>query len=318
MGVTCSVIVPVYNEAEVLEQSYGRLRTVMEGIGGSYELIFVNDGSADGSTGILRGICAADPHCRAIFFSRNFGHQTAVTAGIDAACGDAVVIIDADLQDPPELIPVMLEQWRAGKKVVYGKRIERKGETAFKKLTASVFYRVLASLSETEIPTDAGDFRLIDREICELLRNMPEHNRYLRGMIAWVGFEQAAVEYVRDERAAGVTKYTLKKMLRLAEDGLVSFSSKPLRFALGSGVVVCAVSAAAALLTLILNLAGVTEVSGLYFLGWALMFVVGLTQIFLGIVGMYISRICDEVRGRPRYIASERIGFGEAGKDGEE
>ena len=311
---TISCIVPVYNEQEVLEQSYLRLSGALEQTGESYELIFVNDGSSDRSGEILRALCAADPRCRAVFFSRNFGHQAAVTAGMDEARGDAVVIIDADLQDPPELIPVMLDMWRQGCMVVYGKRTERRGETAFKKLTASVFYRVLNSLSETDIPADTGDFRLIDRKVCETVRGMPEHNRYLRGMIAWVGFRQAAVEYVRDERAAGSTKYTLKKMLRLAEDGLVSFSSKPLRFALWCGAALSALSAAAALVTLILNICGATDAPGLYFVGWAILFCAGVTQIFIGIAGLYISRICDEVRNRPRYIADERIGFGRGEK----
>jgi len=309
--VTCSVVIPVYNEQEIIVESHRRLTEAMQKSGVSYELIFVNDGSADDSAELLRGICASDPCSRALFFSRNFGHQTAVTAGIDAAQGDAVVLIDADLQDPPELIPIMIEMWRGGKKVVYGKRTERKGETAFKKLTATVFYRVLASLSETKIPTDTGDFRLMDRAVCDVLRSMPEHNRYVRGMVAWVGFEQAAIEYVRDERTAGETKYTLGKMLRLADDGVVSFSSKPLRFALFCGAGLAALAAAGLFIAFVLAVFGICRVPGLYFLGGAILLAIGFTQMFLGIIGGYIARITDEVRARPRYIIAERIGYEE-------
>ena len=306
--ITCTVVVPVYNEQEILRESHRRLTETMAACGVSYELLFVNDGSADGSAGILRELCGEDAHSRAIFFSRNFGHQTAVTAGIDAARGDCVVLIDADLQDPPELIGVMLDMWRQGKKVVYGKRAARKGETAFKKLTASVFYRVLDAISEIRIPTDTGDFRLMDRAVCDALRAMPEHNRYVRGMVAWIGYEQAAVEYVRQERTAGKTKYTLKKMLRLADDGIVSFSYKPLRLALFCGGGLACLGAAALFVLLILALCGVPGL-GIWIAAAAVLLALGATQGFLGILGGYLARVCDEVRGRPIYLVAERIGF---------
>ncbi len=306
--ITCTVVVPVYNEQEVLRESCRRLTETMEASGVRYELLFVNDGSADGSPGILRELCREDERIRALFFSRNFGHQNAVTAGIDAARGDCVVLIDADLQDPPELIPVMIDLWRQGKQVVYGKRAARKGETAFKKLTASVFYRVLDRISEVRIPTDTGDFRLMDRAVCDVLRAMPEHNRYVRGMVAWTGFEQAALEYVRQERAAGETKYTLKKMLRLAEDGIVSFSSKPLRFALFCGGALAGLAGTALLVLLILAACGVGGL-GVWIAAAAVLLALGVTQAFLGVFGSYLARVCDEVRGRPNYIVAERIGF---------
>jgi len=303
---TVSVIIPIYNEEEVLRESHRRLHETMESCGGSYELIFVNDGSRDRSAALLRELCAEDPHARALFFSRNFGHQAAVTAGMDAARGQAVVIIDADLQDPPELIPVMLDCWKKGSRVVYGRRVARKGETAFKKLTATVFYRVLAALSETKIPTDAGDFRLLDRAVCDAMCAMPEHNRYLRGMASWIGYEQTAVEYVREERLAGVSKYTLKKMLRLAQDGLLSFSYKPLTLALPLGAFLT--GAAGAVLIILAILAALGRTVGPYLMGCAILAVLGVTQMMLGVVGLYLSRVCDEVRARPRYIVAERIG----------
>ena len=308
--VACSVVIPVYNEQEILMESHRRLRETMERTGITYELVFVCDGSTDRSAELLRQICQEDPHARAILFSRNFGHQIAVTAGIDAAAGDCVVLIDADLQDPPELIAVMLEQWREGKQVVYGKRVTRKGETAFKKLTASVFYRVLDAISEVKIPTDTGDFRLMDRQVCDVLRAMPEHNRYLRGMVAWVGFEQAALEYVREERTAGVTKYTLKKMLRLADDGIVSFSAAPLRFPLYAGAGMTFLSMAALAVLLILTLCGGRGLS-LWIAAMLVLSALGVTQIGLGILGGYLSRVLDEARGRPQYVVAERIGFDE-------
>ena len=308
--VTCTVVVPVYNEQEILRESHRRLSETMAACGVSYELLFVNDGSVDASPAILRELCREDPHSRAIFFSRNFGHQTAVTAGIDAARGNCVVLIDADLQDPPELIGVMLDQWRLGKQVVYGRRAARKGETAFKKLTATVFYRVLDALSEIKIPTDTGDFRLMDRKVCDALRAMPEHNRYVRGMVAWVGYEQAAVEYVRQERTAGVTKYTLKKMLRLAEDGLVSFSYKPLRLALFCGAALTVLSLGGFAALLVLALCGAADL-GLWIALCAVLLALGVTQVFLGVIGAYLARVCDEVRGRPVYLVAERLGFEE-------
>ena len=227
MKTLISVIVPLYNEEEVIGESYRRLTQVMSSMEEDYELIFVNDGSRDKTFDLARGIQEKDPHVVLVDFSRNFGHQMAVSAGLEQARGDAVVIIDADLQDPPELIPKMVEMWRGGAEVVYGKRASRQGETAFKKLTAFCYYRVLDALSGWKIPKDTGDFRLMDRKVADVLRSMPEHNRFLRGMVSWLGFRQVPLEFVREERFAGTTKYPLKKMLKLASDGIVSFSGKP-------------------------------------------------------------------------------------------
>ena len=227
MKTLISVIVPLYNEEEVIGESYRRLTQVMSSMEEDYELIFVNDGSRDKTFDLARGIQEKDPHVVLVDFSRNFGHQIAITAGMDMTRGDAVIVIDADLQDPPELIPKMVEMWRGGAEVVYGKRASRQGETAFKKLTAFCYYRVLDALSGWKIPKDTGDFRLMDRKVADVLRSMPEHNRFLRGMVSWLGFRQVPLEFVREERFAGTTKYPLKKMLKLASDGIVSFSGKP-------------------------------------------------------------------------------------------
>jgi dolichol-phosphate mannosyltransferase len=232
---TYSVVIPAFNEQEVLKMSYERLKTVMDKLG-DYELIFINDGSRDDTLKILRGIAADDSTVKVLSFSRNFGHQEAVSAGMANASGDAVIIIDCDLQDPPEVIPDMVEKWRAGADIVYGQRLRRKGETAFKKLTAWVYYRALQWLGGQYIPANTGDFRLIDRKVCDTLNAMPEKNRFLRGMAAWSGFNAVPQEYVRDERAAGETKYSMKKMLKLAGDGITSFSNKPLKFPLYLGI----------------------------------------------------------------------------------
>lgn len=209
--ITYSVVIPVYNEEEVLMASYERLTDVMETLGASYELLFVNDGSRDGSRDQLDAIQALDPNVRVLHFSRNFGHQIAITAGVDYASGEAVIVIDADLQDPPELIPEMVRKWQEGYQVVYAKRAARKGESFFKKASASIFYRVLAKLSDTPIPVDTGDFRLMDKKICAELRRLHEKNPFVRGQVSWIGFKQTAVEYSRDERLYGETKYPLKK-----------------------------------------------------------------------------------------------------------
>ena len=227
MNKLISVIVPLYNEEEVLPESYRRLTSVLSGMEENYELIFVNDGSRDKTFAMASDIQKKDPHVVLVDFSRNFGQQMAVSAGLDQARGDAVVIIDADLQDPPELIPQMVEMWKGGVEVVYGKRKSRQGESVFKKFTSFAYYRVLDALSGWKIPKDTGDFRLMDKRVVDVMRSMPEHNRYLRGMVAWAGFRQEPLEFDREERFAGVTKYSLKKMLKLASDGIISFSGKP-------------------------------------------------------------------------------------------
>jgi glycosyltransferase involved in cell wall biosynthesis len=230
-NILCSVIVPMYNEEEVIPETYRRLTKVMEGFGESYEIIFINDGSRDNTKAMLSELCKTDKRVKMIDFARNFGHQIAITAGMDYAAGECMVIIDGDLQDPPELIPEMIKIWRSGYDVVYGKRKARQGETFFKKFTAKAFYRILGKLTDIDIPVDTGDFRLIDRRVCEALKQLPERNRYVRGLMSWVGFKQTAIEFERSERFAGETKYPLKKMLKLAMDGIMSFSYKPLKIA---------------------------------------------------------------------------------------
>jgi len=304
-----SIVVPVFNEEEVIGESHRRLKDVMDSTGESYELIFVNDGSRDKTLEILADINGRDRNSKVLSFSRNFGHQTAITAGMDASCGEAVVVIDADLQDPPEVILAMIEAWKNGWQVVYGKRSKRKGESAFKLLTAKIFYRVLDGMTDVDIPVDTGDFRLIDRVVCDTLKALPEHNRYVRGLVSWVGFRQTAVEYVREERFAGETKYPLKKMLKLAGDGLAAFSYKPLTVSTWLGVMTATFAGLYLLLTLILNLCSVWGWSAVHYLGGCIILVGGIILIMLGIVGNYLGRVLDEARGRPKYIIGERIGF---------
>jgi dolichol-phosphate mannosyltransferase len=285
----------------------------MDSTGEPYELIFVNDGSRDTTVDKLRKLVAGDEHVRFISFSRNFGHQTAITAGMDVSSGEAVIIIDADLQDPPEVIIGMIEKWKAGYQVVYGKRLKRKGETFFKTFTAKMFYRTLNALTDVAIPVDTGDFRLIDRKVCDALKSMPERNRYVRGLISWIGFKQTAEEYVREERFAGETKYPLKKMLKLAADGLTSFSYKPLKLASLLGVFVCIFAVLYFLFIIVRNIFVNPNLSPLYTVGGLIILLNGIILLMLGILGEYISRISDESKGRPQYIIAEREGFEEKG-----
>ncbi|MBE7063051.1 MAG: glycosyltransferase family 2 protein [Clostridia bacterium] len=304
-----SVIVPLYNEEEVIEESYRRLTAVMQSLNEDYELILINDGSRDRTASLAAALCEKDRHVRLICFSRNFGHQIAITAGMDYAAGDAVVIIDADLQDPPELIPKMVEKWREGYHVVYGKRTRRQGETIFKKVTAKLFYRFLKRMTQVDIPTDTGDFRLIDRKVCDAMKKLGERNRYVRGLVSWVGFKQYALEYVRDERFAGETKYPLKKMLKLAMDGISSFSYKPLKLATLVGFVLSGLSFLYLLIVLIQKLCGFAMVRGWASILAVQLFFNGVMLIMLGIIGSYIGRIYEEAKGRPLYIVQEEIGF---------
>ena len=300
-----SLVIPVFNEEEVLEESFRRMDAAMRATGHPYEIIYVNDGSRDNTMEILRRIAAEAPQVRVLSFSRNFGHQLAVTCGMDAARGSALIIIDVDLQDPPELIPEIVEQWKRGADIVYGKRLRREGETLFKKLTASVYYRLLSWMSAYPIPLDTGDFRLIDRRVADVFLQMREHNRFLRGMSAWMGFSSEPIEYERHERAAGSTKYTLKKMLRLAMDGIAGFSDKPLTLAGGLGLGVC-VLAGLGLVALIVCACTVGVAPWL----WAVDGVVllqGLTLCCMGLQGTYLGRMYDELKGRPLYIVAERI-----------
>ncbi len=301
---TLSVVVPVYNEEEVINESYRRLTEVLEQTGETYELIFVNDGSRDKTLPLALEICEKDKRVKVIDFARNFGHQLAITAGMDASSGKAVVVIDADLQDPPEVIPEMVEKWREGYEIVYGKRIKREGETAFKKFTAKVFYRFLDRMTDVDIPVDTGDFRLIDRKVCEALKLVPEHNRYVRGIVSWLGYKSCPVEFERKKRFAGTTKYPLKKMIRFASDAIMSFSYKPLKLATLLG---CGVSLLSLILLIFYAAFGqLNPVTSLIILG---IFIAGLLFLCLGIVGEYIARMCDEVRNRPLYLIRKMHNF---------
>lgn len=303
-----SVVVPVYNEQEVIGETVKRLVGVLDGMSVDYEVVFVNDGSQDGTLSVLRPLCEADARLKLVNFSRNFGHQIAITAGMDMTRGDAVVVIDADLQDPPEVIPGMFEVWKQGYEVVYGKRVSREGETFFKKFTARVFYRFMARMTEVDMPVDTGDFRLIDRRVVDALRRIPERNRYVRGIVSWLGFRQYAYEYERHERFAGQTKYPLKKMLKLASDGLVSFSVKPLRWILGTGIVLSVLSVLYLLYVLIASLCGAAMLSaGVYALLGFITLLLGVVMISLGVLGEYVGRIYDEAKARPLYIVSDTV-----------
>lgn len=298
----------MYYEEKVAGECYRRLKAVMEDCGYEYELIFVNDGSRDGTMDVLEALADSDKRVKVISFSRNFGHQVAVTAGIDKAKGSAVIIIDADLQDPPELIVEMLKLWEQGYEVVYAKRKRRKGESIFKRTTASLFYRVLDKLSDTRIPLDTGDFRLIDAKVADELRGMREKNRFLRGMVSWIGFRQTPIEYEREERFAGETKYPLKKMIKFAMDGIISFSSKPLKLSqyLGFFAVICAIAVFVYSVAYRL-VGGVNLVSGWASIMTTVAFLGGVQLISIGILGEYIGRMYEESKGRPLYIIEKEI-----------
>lgn len=306
MNKLLSLIVPVFNEEEVLPVSYARMSAAMQALTGyDYEIIYVNDGSRDGTMKQLRAIAKEHKEVRVISFSRNFGHQLAVTAGMDNARGDALIIIDADLQDPPEVIAELVKAWENGADIAYGKRLKREGETVFKKLTAFCYYRLLNAMSAYPIPLDTGDFRLLDKKVADVFLKMREHNRFLRGMSGWMGFDAVPVEYVRHERQAGKTKYTLKKMLRLAFDGILGFSYKPMSLALYAGAAL-GVTGMLGLIALIIIAATIGCAPWL----WAvdgLVLINALTLAAIGVQGAYLNRIYDEVRDRPLYIAAETI-----------
>lgn len=300
-----SIIIPVFNEEQVIEHTYERLKIVMDSTGETYELLFINDGSRDSTVDILKRLGETDNHIKVIDFSRNFGHQIAITAGMDFAKGDAVIIIDADLQDPPELILEMIEKWKSGYDVVYAKRTARKGETFFKKQTAALFYRTLRAMTDIEIPIDTGDFRLIDRKVCEQMQNVHEKNRFVRGLVSWVGFKQTAVEYERDERYAGETKYPLKRMLKLSIDGITSFSYKPLKMANYLGVALSSIGFIYMLVVLYQKLFTKTTITGWSSIIVIQLFFSGIILMMLGVVGEYIGRIYDEAKNRPLYIVRD-------------
>lgn len=304
-----SVVIPMYYEEEVAQECYDRMVTILKKLENyEYEIIFVNDGSKDKTLEILEEIVSKDENVKVISFSRNFGHQAAVTAGIKEVTGDAIVIIDADLQDPPELIPDMLKYWEQGNEVIYGKRKTRKGESAFKLLTAKMFYKTLNALSDVDIPKDTGDFRLVDRKVIDVVNSMPEHNKFLRGLFSWVGFKQMPYEYERQERFAGKTKYPLKKMLKLASDGIIGFSTKPLKLVGGLGIITIIISIGILIYSLISYAFNLNQLAP----GWTSIMVAitlfsGVQLLSIWIISEYIGRIYDETKQRPQYIISKKI-----------
>jgi len=302
-----SVIVPAYNEEETITETYRRLTFVMKTMGEAYEIIFINDGSRDKTAQIIASFCEEDTSVRLINFTRNFGHMPAISAGMEYARGDAIFVIDADLQDPPEVFPEMAAKWREGYHVVYGKRSSRQGETGFKKLSAKIFYRLINSMATLELPLDTGEFRLIDRKVCDAVNRLPEKSRYIRGLVAWVGFRQTSVEYVRHERFAGKTKYPLSKMISFAVDAIISFSYKPLRLATSIGFLI-------SFFSFIYMVAIVYQrfFTDRTITGWAstmgvMLFTQGIVLIILGLMGEYVGRIYGEIKSRPVYIVQEVV-----------
>lgn len=300
-----SVIIPAYNEEENIHMLHRRLQSVLEKITHDYEMIFVNDGSRDNSIGLIKELARRFPQVKYIDFSRNFGHQVAVTAGLDKAKGDAVVIIDADLQDPPELIAEMYEKLKEGYEVVYAKRKKRKGESLFKLWTAKIFYRLLSRITSISIPVDTGDFRIIDRKIVNILRQMPEKNKFLRGQISWIGFNQTYVEYERSERMAGATSYPFSKMLRFALDGITAFSDLPLKIVTYFGFLVSGVAFIVMLYALYSRFMTDSYEPGWTSLIISVLFIGGVQMIAIGIIGEYLSRMNNNIRDRPLYIIKD-------------
>jgi polyisoprenyl-phosphate glycosyltransferase len=308
---TLSVVAPVFNEEAILHELYRRLSAVLDGAGLDWELVLINDGSRDRSLEIMRELNAADSRVKVVSFARNFGHQVAITAGADYAQGEAVCIIDADLQDPPEVILDLLAKWREGYEVIYAVRSEREGETWFKEFTAKAFYRIIYRITDIQIPMDTGDFRLMDRKVVEALRTMREKHRFMRGMSVWVGFKQTGVHYKRAARFAGETKYPLKKMLKFALDGITSFSYFPLQLATYVGFTAAALAILGIIVTVVLRLTGSHAFFGQATTLVAVLFLGGVQLISLGIIGEYLGRIYNEVKGRPLYIVGEALGFEE-------
>lgn len=308
-----SVVVPVYNEREVVGLFHERCVAAMSEVGDDCEIVYVDDGSTDGSWERLLAISAADPRVRLVRLSRNFGHQIAISAGIQYAHGDTVTVIDADLQDPPEVIAQLVAAWREGADIVYAVRTERKGETWFKKASASAFYSLIGGLADVQMPAEAGDFRLLSRRAVDALVSMPEHHRYVRGMVAWLGFDSAVVHYARDSRAAGETKYPLSKMIRLATDGIMAFSIRPLRMATWIGVIVSITAFVTAVALVFLKLFGDIAVQGWTSLTVLVLLLAGVQLMTIGALGEYVGRIYTEVRQRPLYLVRDERGFADAG-----
>lgn len=300
-----SIIIPIYNEQGNIDRLINRLKGVIAQLNVTCEYVFINDGSKDDSINIIKNLAAIDPSVKFINFSRNFGHQIAVTAGLDKCIGDRIVIIDADLQDPPELIIDMYKKMDEGFEVVYAKRAARKGESWMKKFTARMFYRILKSITSVNIPVDTGDFRIMDRKIVDVLKQMPEQQKFLRGQISWIGFNQTYVEYERDERFAGETGYTYKKMIRFALDGITSFSNFPLKFATICGFVVSGIAFLVMLYALYARFISKDYIEGWTSIIISVLFLGGIQLISIGIIGEYISRLSSNVRNRPLYIIND-------------
>jgi dolichol-phosphate mannosyltransferase len=306
-----SIVAPCWNEEGNLPELYTRIKEVMEQTGESWELVLVNDGSTDRTGELMQELHAKDPRIHYIQFARNFGHQIAVTAGMDYAQGEAIILIDADLQDPPELILEMIKKWQEGYAVVFAVRSERKGETWFKLFTAQLFYRIIYRITDVNIPLDTGDFRLMDRKVINQMKTMREHHRFIRGLVSWVGFKQTGVYYVRQERFAGETKYPLRRMVRLAITAITGFSIFPLQVATFMGFVTAGLSALFILIAIVARLSGNEAFEGQATTLVTVLFLGSIQLISLGIIGEYLGRIYDEVRGRPLYIVNEAVGFGE-------
>jgi polyisoprenyl-phosphate glycosyltransferase len=305
-----SLVIPCYNEEAVIDETIKRLKTFCsERNDLDVELILVDDGSRDRTRMLLKSYASDDTRIKVIVFARNFGHQIAVTAGIDAARGDAVVLIDADLQDPPEVIHKMIAKWREGYDVIYGTRAVRIGESAFKQFSARIFYRFLNKLSDIPIPLDTGDFRLMSRDVVDTLKAMPENDRFVRGMVSWAGFKQTALPYTRLKRFAGESKYPLKKMLRFANDGILSFSTKPLQISISLGLLSAALAFAGIIYALLVRIFTYNWVEGWAGIMIAVLFLGGIQLISVGILGEYIGRIYNEVKKRPLYVVEEYVGF---------
>ncbi|HEY2981053.1 MAG TPA: glycosyltransferase family 2 protein [Anaerolineales bacterium] len=305
MNITYSIVAPIYNEIENLPVLYERVKEVMQSSGQPWELLLVDDGSTDGSTEKIRALAQVDSHVRPIIFARNFGHQVAITAGWDYARGQAVVIIDADLQDPPEVILDLARKWQEGYEVVYAVRSEREGESWFKRLTAAFFYRLIARITDVKIPVDSGDFRLMDRKVVDVLKQMRERHRFPRGMSAWVGFKQIGVPYKRAARFAGETKYPFQKMLRLALNAITSFSYLPLQIATFFGFISAGIAIIGIPIVIALRVSGAPQLTGQATTLIAVLFLGGVQLISLGILGEYVGRLYDEAKGRPLYIVRE-------------
>jgi len=305
MGIDYSVIAPIFNEIGNISEFYRRVRDTLDKSEGTWELLMIDDGSTDGSTEEIRNLAAKDDRVKPVIFARNFGHQIAVTAGLDYAKGHAVVIIDTDLQDPPEVILDLISKWKEGYEVVFAQRSEREGETWFKLITASIFYRLIYRITDVKIPMDTGDFRLMDRKVVDIMTQMRERHRFLRGMSSWVGFKQTGVTYKRAARYSGETKYPFKKMLKFASDAITSFSYFPLQMAMYLGFLTAGISIIAIPIVIIMRMVGLHAFVGQATTLIAVLFLGGVQLISLGILGEYIGRLYDEAKGRPLYIVRE-------------